>query len=463
MNIIFHQAPHLGHLYTVVLADAAHRWFKLRNPNSTHVFTTGTDEHGIKVCRHSLSELFREFCDETSKSFCKLFEKFLISNTDFVRTTEKGHWKCVEYVWEQLYGKGLIYKDTYAGWYSIVDECFFPTSEVEDSDLGKVVKGTNTVVEWVEEQNYMFRLSSYRMAVREWLEHSDVVYPKCYLPSVMNSLEYEGDLSISRCREKLSWGIPVPGDDSQIIYVWLDALVNYLSIVGYPDTLRVWPPTCQIFGKDILKFHVFYWPALLMAMGLSLPQRLFIHGHWLVDNTKMSKSLRNVIDPCEALELYTTEGLRYFLLKQGVPSGDSNFSHEKALSVINSDLVNNIGNLLSRATVRKLNPLQMYPRFFENDAHPSIMKCCMPHLELLREVGEEALQLYDEMLFYKAIEKIMAALKSGNGFFQMTEPWKLEESRKLDTVLYVTYETLRILSILLQPIVPSLADHSLTS
>ncbi|KAJ1368471.1 hypothetical protein KIN20_029606 [Parelaphostrongylus tenuis] len=319
-------APHLGHLYTVVLADAVHRWRKLRDTVSgLHLFATGTDEHGIKILRaaEKAGKNPEKFCDETSRSFLKLFEKFGISNTDFIRTTERRHKECVEYVWKRLSDQNLIYKDTYSGWYSVVDECFYPNSEVEDSALGKVVKGTNTTVEWIEEENYMFRLSNYRKAVEDWLKNSDVIYPKVYLSSALKSLDFEGDLSVSRCRARLPWGIPVPGDDSQTVYVWLDALVNYLSVVGYPNTLRAWPPTCQILGKDILKFHAFYWPSLLMAMGLALPQKLFIHGHWLVEKTKMSKSLGNVIDPLEAAKFYTTDGLRYFLLKQGLPSGDS--------------------------------------------------------------------------------------------------------------------------------------------
>lgn len=364
---------------------------------------------------------------------------------------------------KRLCEQDLIYKDNYSGWYSVLDECFIPNDKVEDSSLRKVVKGTNTIVEWVEEENYVFRLSGYKTAVHYWLKNSDVIHPKFYLPLALKSLEFEGDLSVSRCRTRLPWGIPVPGDDSQTIYVWLDALMSYLSVVGYPATLTAWPPTCQILGKDIVRFHVFYWPALLMALGLALPQKLFIHGHWLVEKIKMSKSLGNVIDPLEASRLYTTDGLRYFLLKQGVPSDDSNFSREKALNVVNADLVNNIGNLLSRATVRKLNPSQLFPKFSEDTADPRVMKSAVPLIKELQEMREKSLQLYDDMLFYKAIEGIMAVLKSTNSFFQLLEPWKLKERQALDTVLYVTYETLRVSSILLQPIVPTLADNCLTS
>ncbi|VDM56171.1 unnamed protein product [Angiostrongylus costaricensis] len=396
--------PHLGHLYTVVLADAAHRWRRLRDPDGLHLFATGTDEHGIKILRAAerAGQNPLKFCDDTSGSFRNLFSKFDILNTDFIRTTEVRHKQCVEYVWKRLCDQNVIYKDTYSGWYSVVDECFFPNNEVEDSALGKV------------------RTSS------------------CCLVLFRIPLRY-------------------------VIYVWLDSLLNYLSVVGYPATLKAWPPTCQILGKDILRFHAFYWPALLIAMGLTLPQKLLIHGHWLVGKTKMSKSLGNVVDPLDASKLYTTDGLRYFLLKQGLPSGDCDFSEEKALNVINSDLVNNIGNLLSRSTVRKLNPSQLYPRFSEDIADSRVMKSAIPLIKELEEMREKSLQFYDDMLFHKAIERIMAGLKSGNSFFQSTEPWKLRDRLALDTVLYITYETLRVSSILLQPIMPTLADHCLTS
>ncbi|EYC45587.1 hypothetical protein Y032_0422g1184 [Ancylostoma ceylanicum] len=456
-------APHLGHLYTVVLADAAHRWQKLKDPESTHIFSTGTDEHGIKIFRaaEQVGKDPMRFCDGISKKFHDLFQDFGIANTDFIRTTGDRHKLCVAHVWKQLYDEGFIYKDVYSGWYSVVDECFFVDSDVEDTPSGKVVKGTKNTVEWVEEQNYMFRLSGFKENVRHWLLNTDVIRPKHYLQFVLQYLELDGDLSISRSRVRLPWGVQVPGDDTQTIYVWLDALVNYLSVVGYPETMKVWPPTWQILGKDIMKFHAFYWPAFLMAMELPLPEKLFVHGHWLVDNAKMSKSAGNVVDPYEAMNTYTTEGLRYFLLKQGLPHGDSNFSREKAINVINSDLVNSIGNLLSRATVKKLNPSQEYRNFTKDALDGDLAQMATSLLEELEQVREKTLQLYDDMLFYKAIEGILSVVKSGNGFFQFAQPWKLEQGEKLDSVLYLTYEVVRITSVLLQPVIPSLADQAL--
>ncbi|KAK6740684.1 hypothetical protein RB195_008876 [Necator americanus] len=457
-------APHLGHLYTVVLADATHRWQKLREPGNIHVFSTGTDEHGIKIFRaaEKAQKDPLKFCDETSRKFRDLFQEFGIVNTEFIRTTEDRHKRCVEHVWKRLSDSGYIYKDIYAGWYSIVDECFFADADVEDSPSGKVVKGTQNAVEWVEEQNYMFRLSAFRDKVKQWLLTTDVIRPKHYLQFILQDLEWDGDLSISRSRARLPWGIVVPDDDTQTVYVWLDALVNYLSVIGYLKTMDVWPPTCQILGKDIMKFHAFYWPAFLMAIELPLPKKLFVHGHWLVDNAKMSKSVGNVIDPLVAMKSYTTEGLRYFLLKQGLPHGDSNFSREKAINVINSDLVNNIGNLLSRATVKKLNPTQKYHDFVPNVLNGDLADMAGSLLKELTEIRGRTMQLYDDMLFYKAVEGIIAVVKSGNGFFQFAQPWKLESGEKLDSVLGLAYETLRMTSILLQPVIPSLASNILT-
>ncbi|KIH62424.1 putative methionine--tRNA ligase [Ancylostoma duodenale] len=424
-------APHLGHLYTVVLADAAHRWQKLKDPDGTHIFSTGTDEHGIKIFR-AAEQAGKDpvrFCDGVSKKFHDLFQDFGIANTDFIRTTEDRHKFCVAHVWKRLYDEGFIYKDVYSGWYSVVDECFFVDGDVEDTPSGKVVRDTKNAVEWVEEQNYMFRLSSFKEKVRHWLLNTDVIRPKHYLQFVLQYLELDGDLSISRSRTRLPWGVQVPGDDTQTIYVWLDALVNYLSVIGYPETMKAWPPTWQILGKDIMKL--------------------------------MSKSVGNVIDPYAAMKTYTTEGLRYFLLKQGLPHGDSNFSREKAINVINSDLVNSIGNLLSRATVKKLNPSQEYRNFTKDALDGDLAQMAYSLLEELEQVREKTLELYDDMLFYKAIEGILAVVKSGNGFFQFAQPWKLDQGEKLDSVLYLTYEVVRITSVLLQPIIPSLADQAL--
>ncbi|CAI4221579.1 unnamed protein product [Auanema sp. JU1783] len=458
--------PHVGHLYTSVISDAYHRWMKLKYPNDTHLFSTGTDEHGIKILRaaEKSGQDVKLFCDSVSQKFREVAVEFGVEATHYIRTTDVAHKQAVHHLWKVLYDNDLIYKDIYKGWYSVVDECFYKDKDVEEIILeGKktmVVKGTKTIVELIEEENYMFKLSKFKNEVRDWIVNSDVIRPKHYLPQVLKFLEMEDDLSVSRCRKRLPWGIDVPSDDQQTIYVWLDALVNYLTVIGYPQKSTLWPPSCQLLGKDIIKFHALYWPAFLLGAGLPLPRRLFIHGHWLVDNTKMSKSLGNVVNPIDLKQRFTAEGVRYFLLKQGVPHEDSNFTEVKALNVINSDLVNNLGNLLSRSTVPKLNVNQIYPN--SNDLDERLLASANELIEELNVIRDKTTKHYDDLMFYKGIEAIMSVLKQANGLFQLHEPWKMTEEKKLSSLLFICYESVRISAILLQPIIPSVSDHTLT-
>uniref|UniRef100_A0A1I7USW6 Methionine--tRNA ligase, mitochondrial n=1 Tax=Caenorhabditis tropicalis TaxID=1561998 RepID=A0A1I7USW6_9PELO len=457
--------PHIGHAYTAVLCDTAHRWNRLKNPKSTHLFSIGTDEHGSKIFQASqvAKTTPKLFCDGVSSKFTNLFEKLNLSHTNFIRTTDKTHFDAVQCFWRRLEEKGHIYKSSYSGYYSITDECFIPESDVEKKILnGKeamVLKSTATPVEWIDEENYMFRLSGFREKVGEWIEKGDIVWPSKYKKLALDSLTMEDDLSISRARSRLSWGIPVPDDPHQTIYVWLDALVNYLTVSGYPKEQSVWPPTCQIIGKDIVKFHLYYWPAFLMAAELPLPQRVFVHGHWLVDNLKMSKSLGNVINPNEAITKFSSEGLRYFLLKQGNPSSDCSFSWSSCLETINSDLVNNVGNLLNRSRVEKINKAGEYPKIQELD--PKVKENAGKLIEMLEESREKCVELYDEMAYYKVIEHLMLTMKEANRVFQMSQPWKETDLDRLRSLLFVTYESIRIVSILLQPVTPSMATFCL--
>ncbi|CAI5437544.1 unnamed protein product [Caenorhabditis angaria] len=457
--------PHIGHAYTAILCDAAHRWNLLRNPKKSAIFSIGTDEHGSKIFRaaQNAKKDPQEFCDEVSSKFSRLFEKLGISNTHFIRTTNSEHKKAVQKFWETLDNKGLIYKSKYSGYYSIVDECFFPENEVEQKGESKVVKNTSTIVEWIEEENYMFKLSQFRDPVREWINKTAPIFPRKYENLALDSLEMSEDLSISRSKNRLSWGIPVPNDESQTIYVWLDALVNYLTVAGYPNDKweENWSPSCQVIGKDIVKFHCFYWPAFLLAANIPLPSRFFVHGHWLVDNVKMSKSLGNVIDPNWACQKYTSEGLRYFLLKNGNPNDDSSFNTTSCLETINSDIVNNIGNLLNRSTVDKMNPGGKYPRITVDEMDVNVRKSYEGLIAMLDEVTGKVIEYYDEMLYYKAIELLMGCMKESNRVFQLNQPWKQKDEHVLASIYLPTYESLRIISILLQPIIPKFAEFSL--
>lgn len=309
-----------------MVADAFHRFQQLQGHKET-IFSSGTDEHGLKIQRaaESLGIEPQLFCDEISEKFEKLCDTFSASNTHFIRTTDQQHKKVVQQFWTRLEDSGNIYKSKYQGWYCASDEAF--ATNVEDVTVDGATKKVSTEsrneVEWVEEENYMFKLSQFQEPLLKWLNET----PKVIIPELFHSLIKQEvsrglqDLSISRPSKRIGWAIPVPNDDSQTIYVWLDALVNYLTVSGYPDK-KMWPPDLQVIGKDILKFHAIYWPAFLMAAGLEPPKRILCHSHWTIDNLKMSKSKGNVVDPFKKASEVSPEGFRYFLLRQALPHSD---------------------------------------------------------------------------------------------------------------------------------------------
>lgn len=327
----------------------------------------------------------------------------------------------------------------------------------------------------MEEDNYMFRLSDFRTELLHWLRSNPkVIQPVKFHDLVLQWLEDDiPDLSVSRQKSRLQWGVPVPGDPEQTIYVWLDALVNYLTVVGYPQNhSQWWTAVHHVVGKDILKFHAIYWPAFLMAAGLPLPRGIYVHSHWTVEGKKMSKSLGNVINPLDAIEKFSVDGLRYFLLRQGVPDSDCDYYDDKVVKMCNSELADALGGLLNRCTALSINPTQVYPRFSNT---------CFPTEELAgRAVSDDyrmteavsALpvlveQHFENLHIYKALEAISACVRLTNGFVQRHAPWKLDrndpgERRWLDTVLHVSLECLRVYGILLQPVVPGLA-HTILS
>ncbi|XP_070538863.1 methionine--tRNA ligase, mitochondrial-like isoform X2 [Ptychodera flava] len=369
--------PHIGHLYSATLADTLHRWHRLLGYEDT-IFATGTDEHGLKVqqaaARHDKPT--KLYCDEVSHKFKELFNECDIQYTDFIRTTEERHYEAVNYFWNKLMSNGYIYEGTYEGWYAVSDEAFLTDSQVKDirDERGNVIKvsmETGNPVEWTQEKNYMFRLSDFGARLQKWLEDNpNAIKPAKFIGIVQQWIQ-EGlpDLSVSRQRDRLEWGIPVPGDETQTIYVWLDALVNYLTVCGYPHNTRLWPGV-NLVGKDILKFHAVYWPAFLMAADLPPPRSVLCHSHWTVNGQKMSKSKGNVVDPFEKVKTYTKDGLRYFLMREGVPHSDGDYSDEKVVRYLNAELVDTFGNLLSRCTGKALNPQQIFPAFDETSFPP---------------------------------------------------------------------------------------------
>ncbi|KAB0365808.1 hypothetical protein FD754_009964 [Muntiacus muntjak] len=481
-------APHIGHLYSALLADALCRHHRLRVPSDAATgFSTGTDEHGLKIQQAAAAAGLApsELCDRVSAQFQQLFREADISSTDFIRTTEARHRIAVQHFWRVLKARGLLYKGLYEGWYCASDECFLPEAKVTrqpgpSGDLCPVSLESGHPVSWTKEENYIFRLSQFREPLQDWLRGDpQAITPEPFHHTVLQWLEEElPDLSVSRRSSHLHWGIPVPGDDSQTIYVWLDALVNYLTVIGYPNAefKSWWPTTSHIIGKDILKFHAIYWPALLLGAGMSPPHRIYVHSHWTVCGQKMSKSLGNVVDPRTCLDRYTVDGFRYFLLRQGVPSWDCDYYDEKVVKLLDSELADALGGLLNRCTANRINPSGIYPAFctacFPSEpgsAGPSGRAQAEDYalVSAVATLPEQVADHYDNFQIYKALEAVSSCVRQTNGFVQRHAPWKLNWESPVDapwlgTVLHVALECLRVFGTLLQPVTPSLADRLLS-
>ncbi|XP_068180995.1 methionine--tRNA ligase, mitochondrial [Antennarius striatus] len=472
-------SPHLGHLYSAVMADCFHRYKLLRGYKSK--FATGTDEHGLKIqlAAEAAGKDPLTFCTDVSERFRHLFSSSNISFTDYIRTTEQRHHRAVKHFWSVLMNKGLIYKGSYEGWYSTQDESFLASSQVGDAldSSGKKIKvslESGHELEWMREENYMFRLSMFRSPLLDWLrENPRAIQPDRFYQAVLQWLQDDlPDLSISRQRKRLQWGIPVPGDAEQTIYVWLDALVNYLTVAGYPDKHdQWWSVAHHIVGKDILKFHAIYWPCFLLGAGLPLPQTIHVHSHWTVGGKKMSKSVGNVVDPLECSRFFTTDGMRYFLLRQGVPDSDCDYTEDRAIKLLNAELADSLGGLLNRCTAPGLNPAQIYPSFcpesFPSQPGGRVKMEDYHMLDAVKHLPSVVEQHYKNMHVFKALEAIGTCVRQTNGFVQRHTPWKLDrriskDQRWLDTIIHVSFECLRIYGTLLQPVVPEISDKLLS-
>lgn len=326
----------------------------------------------------------------------------------------------------------------------------------------------------MKEENYMFRLSAFRPQLLDWFRGNPrVIQPERFHQTVLQWLQEDlPDLSVSRQRSRLQWGIPVPGDAEQTIYVWLDALVNYLTVAGYPDKHdQWWHVAHHIIGKDILKFHAIYWPAFLLGAGLPLPQAIHVHSHWTVGGKKMSKSLGNVVDPLEHSRMFTTDGMRYFLLRQGVPDSDCDYTGDKVIKLLNAELADSLGGLLNRCTAPALNPAQVYTSFcsqsFPKERGGRAVAEDYQMLDAVKSLPAEVEKHYENMYVYKALEAISTCVRQTNGFVQRHTPWKLdrrddEDQRWLDTIIHISLECLRIYGTLLQPVVPEISNKLLT-
>jgi methionyl-tRNA synthetase len=449
-------APHIGHAYTSIACDVLARFKRL--DGFEVFFLTGTDEHGQKVAKSAAANGMdpQAFTDKVSQNFRDLSKALKLSNDDFIRTTEARHKKACQELWNQLLKRGEIYLGKYAGWYAVRDEAYYGEDELKDGPGGKKIAPSGAECEWVEEPSYFFKLSAWADKLLAFYDKNpDFILPHTRRNEVISFVKSGmRDLSISRTA--LTWGVPVPNEPKHVMYVWLDALTNYMTAVGYPDTeaanyKRFWPADLHMVGKDILRFHTIYWPAFLLAAGLEPPKRVFAHGWWTNEGQKISKSLGNVIDPYELMKTYGLDQMRYFVLRE-VPFGnDGDFSRAAMVRRINSELANGIGNLAQRS-------LSMINKNCGAKV-PQRGTLAAPDLKLLDKAHELlplVRQELDVQAFHKALDHIWAVIADADRYVDEQAPWGLKKTDpvRMEAVLYTLAETLRYLAILIQPYMP---------
>ena len=447
--------PHMGHAYSSIIADFFAR-FKRMDGFNVH-FLTGTDEHGLKIQRAAEKKGVKtlEFCDELSKTFKDLSKTLNLTNNDFIRTTEERHKKSVQFLWNELKKNGDIYLSKYSGWYSVSDEAFYNNDEIEDLDDKKVAISSKSLVEWVDEESYFFKLSKWeKPLLKFYKDNPDFISPKSRKNEVISFVKSGlKDLSVSR--KSFSWGIKVPHDDKHVIYVWLDALTNYMSALNYPqvdDELfkKFWPASIHLIGKDILRFHAIYWPAFLLAAKITPPKKVFGHGWILSNEEKMSKSKGNILDPIEIIDQYGLDPLRYYLIKEVSFGNDGNISQDKLEDCINSDLANNFGNLCQRVisfTIKNCSGKIPEKINFEKDDLDILNKYKENLSKIRLEIDNQNINFY--------IDYIINSLFEANKYFNDQEPWKKKDNPlRLNTIVYSTLEIVRKVSYLLYPIIP---------
>ncbi len=449
-------APHIGHAYTTLACDVLARFMRLDGRKVK--FLTGTDEHGQKIEKSARAAGMepQAFTDKVSRNFLDLARAMNFSNDDFIRTTEARHVRSCQALWRRLKANGQIYLGIYAGWYAVSDEAFYEEDELRSAPGGKKIAPSGAECEWVEEPSYFFKLSEWRDRLLEYYGRAPCPVAPESRRNEVASFVRSGlkDLSISRATFK--WGVPVPDDPAHIMYVWFDALTNYVTGAGYPDIdgleyRTFWPADLHMVGKDILRFHAVYWPAFLMAAGLDPPRRVFAHGWWTNEGEKISKRLGNVIEPHQLIARYGLDQVRYFLLRE-VPFGnDGDFSHRAIVNRINGDLANDFGNLAQRV-LKMVNsncggivpqPEPLAPR------DQSLLAAARALPDQLRaELAQQA--------FHKALDALWQVIGAANRYVDEQKPWSLKTSdpARMNTVLYVLAEVIGHLAVLAQPFMP---------
>ena len=448
--------PHIGSAYTTIIADIIARYKRFMGYEV--FFLTGTDEHGQKILQaaREAGKDPQEFCDELAEKFKKLWKDLKITNDYFIRTTDDSHMKTVQYFVRKMVENGDIYKGRYEGWYCVPCETFWKENEVETQDGGKICPQCKRPVKWVSEENYFFKLSKYRDVLLDIFNSDpEFVEPDFRRNEMLRILEGGlEDLSITRTTFK--WGVPMPGDPDHVIYVWVDALINYVSAIGYPDDMerfeKFWPADVHLIGKEINRFHSIIWPAMLLSVGLEPPKKIFAHGWLTVNGQKISKSLGNAIDPRAFVERYGNDVIRYYLVRDIVFGKDGDFSEENLVKRLNADLANDYGNLLHRTTA-------MVKKHFNSKVpKPGALQSVDNWLlERYDDTLKDFISLMDSYRLTEALEKVWAFIADVNKYFDETKPWVLAKEgsmKRLGTVLYNTLEALLKVSLMVLPIMP---------
>jgi methionyl-tRNA synthetase len=447
--------PHIGHAYTSLATDVLARWHRLAGREV--YFLTGTDEHGQKVekAAQDAGQDPQDFTDRVSQAFRDLTRVMNLSNDGFIRTTEPRHRAACQALWQELAARGEIYLGAYEGWYAVRDEAFYGPDELTERD-GVKYAPSGAPVEWVREPSYFFRLSAWGDKLLKFYEDNpDFIQPATRRNEVMAFVKSGlTDLSISRT--SFRWGVPVPGDDAHVMYVWMDALTNYITALGYPDEKaelwKFWPADVHMVGKDIVRFHAIYWPAFLMAAGLALPRRVFAHGWWTNEGQKISKSVGNVIDPLALVEEFGLDPVRYFLLRE-VPFGqDGDFSRAALTNRLNGELADALGNLANRV-------LSLVQRNCEGKL-PGVARSEADSAGLfgafLDPLESRVAERLEKMEFHLALEAVFEAVREANGYITREAPWALKKTDpvRMTAVLRNLHDALRVFATLLQPFMP---------
>ncbi len=446
--------PHIGHAYTTILADVLARFH--RSAGDATFFLTGTDEHGQKVQRAAEKNNLdcQQHCDDTVVRFKELWQTLGMTHDRFIRTTDAFHKEVVQKVLQDLFDRDLIYKAEYTGWYCVGCERFFTEKDLVEGKCPDCGRDVSEIVE----SNYFFRMSKYQDWLIDYIKtHENFILPKFRANETLGFLRRPlEDLCISRPKSRLAWGIELPFDKDYVCYVWFDALLNYVSGVGYmqndEDFRKWWPASTQLIGKDILTTHTVYWPTMLKAMDLPLPETIFAHGWWLTGKTKMSKSLGNVVNPMDMIEKCGVDAFRYFLLAEMSPGSDASFTEEAFINRYNCDLANDLGNLASRVLKMALrNCGGVIPQPHE----------MLPEDVQLLELADNALatmeKSLDNMALDSGINAVMEVVRAGNRYFEVAAPWALAKAgntERLETVIYTAAEAMRRVAVLLDPVMP---------